>query len=64
LVPNTIATIFGIPGLEFSWSWIVPILLISTIISAVVTYRWTKQFRVNPFSRKKFQNLRKRFSSK
>ena len=64
LVPNTIATIFGIPGLEFSWSWIVPILLISTIISAVVTYRWTKQFRVNPFRSKRLQNLRKRFSSK
>ena len=64
LVPNTIATIFGIPGLEFSWSWIVPILLISTIISAVVTYRWTKQFRVNPFRGKRLHNLRKRFSSK
>ena len=64
LVPNTIATIFGIPGLEFSWSWIVPILLISTIISAVITYRWTKQFRVNPFRSKRLYNLRKRFSSK
>ncbi len=64
LVPNTIATIFGIPGLEISWTWVIPILLVSTLISAVVTYRWTKQFRVNPFRIKKFQNLRKKFSSK
>ena len=64
LVPNTVATIFGIPDLQLSWSWVAPILVISTIISAVVTYRWTKQFRVNPFRIKKFQNLRKKFSSK
>ena len=64
LVPNTVATIFGIPDLHISWSWIAPILIISTLISAIVTYRWTKQFSVNPFGSKKFKNLRKRFRTK
>jgi len=64
LVPNTVATIFGIPDLEISWSWIAPILIISTLISAIVTYRWTKQFSVNPFGSKKFKNLRKKFRTK
>ena len=64
LVPNTVATIFGIPDLQISWTWVLPILAISTIISAVVTYRWTKQWRVNPFRTKKFKRLRKKFGSK
>ena len=64
LVPNTVATIFGIPDLHISWSWIAPILVISTVISAIVTYRWTKQFSVNPFGSKKFRNLRKKFRTK
>ena len=64
LVPNTVATILGIPDLHISWSWIAPILIISTLISAIVTYRWTKQFSVNPFGSKKFKNLRKRFRTK
>ena len=64
LVPNTVATIFGIPDLEISWSWIAPILIISTLISAIVTYRWTKQFSVNPLGSKKFKNLRKKFRTK
>ena len=52
LVPNTIATIFGIPDLQISWTWIIPILILSTLISIIVTYRWTNQFRVNPFRSK------------
>jgi len=64
LVPNTVATIFGIPDLQVSWSWIAPILIISTLISAIVTYRWTKQFSVNPLGSKKFKNLRKKFRTK
>ena len=64
LVPNTVATLLGIPDLHISWSWIAPILIISTLISAIVTYRWTKQFSVNPFGSKKFKNLRKRFRTK
>jgi magnesium transporter len=64
LVPNTVATIFGIPDLQISWTWVVPILVISTFISAVVTYRWTKKWRVNPFRTKKFQKFRKKFGTK
>jgi len=57
LVPNTVATIFGIPDLQLSWSWVAPILVISTVISAIVTYRWTKQFSVNPFGSKRLNVL-------
>ena len=64
LVPNTIATIFGIPDLQISWTWIIPILILSTLFSVIVTYRWTNQFRVNPFRSKKFKNLRKKFRAK
>ena len=64
LVPNTIATVLGIPDLNVSLTWVVPILIISTVISAVVTYRWTKQWRVNPFRTGKFHTLRKKLSRK
>jgi len=64
LVPNTIATIFGIPDLQISWTWIIPILVVSTLISVIVTYRWTKQWRVNPFRTQKFQKLRKKLSKR
>ncbi len=64
LVPNTIATIFGIPDLQISWTWVVPILIVSTLISAVVTYRWTKQWRMNPFRTQKFQKFRRKLSKK
>ncbi len=64
LVPNTVATIFGIPDLQLSWSWVAPILIISTIVSAVVTYRWTKQFRVNPFRTKRLQSIGNKFRRK
>ena len=64
LVPNTIATIFGIPDLQISWTWIIPILVVSTLISIIVTYRWTKQWRVNPFRTQKFQKFRRKLSKK
>ena len=64
LVPNTIATVLGIPDLHISLAWVIPILIISTVISVIVTYRWTKQWRVNPFRAGKFHTLRKKFSRK
>jgi len=64
LVPNTIATIFGIPDLQLSWSWVVPILIISTLISAVITYHWTKQFRGNPFRSGRLQRIGNKFRRK
>ena len=64
LVPNTIATVFGIPDLQLSWSWVIPILLVSTLISAVITYRWTKQFRVNPFRSGRLQRIGNKFRRK
>ena len=30
LVPNTLATIFGIPGLELSYVWVIPVLIFAT----------------------------------
>ena len=64
LVPNTIATIFGIPDLQISWTWVIPILAVSTFISALITYRYTKQWRVNPFRTQKFQKFRRKLSKK
>ena len=64
LVPNTIATIFGIPDLQISWTWVIPILAASTFISIIITYRWTKQWRVNPFRTQKFQKFRRKLSKK
>jgi len=39
-------------------------LVISTLISAIVTYRWTKQFSVNPFGSKRLQRIGKKFRRK
>jgi len=64
LVPNTIATVLGIPDLHISLAWVIPILIISTVISVIVTYRWTKQWRVNPFRSGKFHTFRKKLSRK
>jgi len=61
LVPNTLATVFGIPDLQISYIWVIPILIIATGISVVVTYRWTKQYRVLPFGRQKLKNIRNKF---
>ena len=61
LVPNTLATIFGIPDLDISYTWVIPALVIATVISSVITYRWTKQYRVLPFGRQKFKNIRNKF---
>ena len=60
LVPNTLATIFGIPGLEFSWTWVIPVLIISTLISSLITFRWTKQYRLLPFGTR-LTKIRKKF---
>ena len=61
LVPNTLATIFGIPDLNISYTWVIPVLVIATVISSILTYSWTKQYRVFPFGRQKFKNIRNKF---
>lgn len=61
LVPNTLATIFGIPDFAIKYVWIMPILVISTIISTIITYRYTKEWRVNPFKINRLKKLRKKF---
>lgn len=39
MIPNTLATVFGIPGFNFiDWRWIVLLLISSTILATVVTY--------------------------
>jgi len=64
MVPNTVATILGIPDLQLSWRSGAPILVISTVISAIVTYRWTKQFSVNQLGSKRLQRSGKKFRRK
>ncbi len=61
LVPNTLATVFGIPDLAQNYTWMIPILILSTAISTVVTYRYTKQWRVNPFKIKRLRRLGRKF---
>ena len=61
LVPNTLATIFGIPGLEFSFVWVIPVLIIATIISSVITFRWTKQYRILPFGSSRLKSIKSKF---
>jgi len=56
-VPNTIATVFGIPDLAISWTYVVPLLVGATAFTAFVTYRWTKRWRVIPFGTKRIKNL-------
>ena len=50
-----------IPDLEISFTWVIPVLIIATVISSVITYRWTKQYRVLPFGRQKLTNIRNKF---
>ncbi len=59
LVPNTLATIFGIPDFYTQFTWIIPTLIISTVISTIITYRYTKEWRSNPFKINRFKNIRK-----
>ena len=61
LVPNTLATIFGIPDLNITYTWVIPVLIIATVISSVLTYAWTKQYRVFPFGRKRLKNINNKF---
>lgn len=61
LVPNTLATIFGIPNFVEQYTWIVPILVASTIISTIITYKYTKEWRTNPFRITRLKKLRKKF---
>ena len=61
LVPNTLATIFGIPDLNITYTWVIPVLIIATVISSVLTYAWTKQYRVFPFGRKRLKNIKNKF---
>ncbi|MBT3761291.1 MAG: hypothetical protein HOF89_01720, partial [Candidatus Nitrosopelagicus sp.] len=61
LVPNTLATIFGIPNLEFSYVWVVPVLIFSTAIASIITFRWTKQYRILPFGSSKLKRIKRKF---
>ena len=61
LVPNTLATIFGIPNLEFSYVWVIPVLIFSTAIASIITFRWTKQYRILPFGSSKLKRIKRKF---
>lgn len=62
LVPNTLATIFGIPNLHTQFTLIIPILITATALSTIITYRYTKEWRSNPFTINKIKNFKKKFS--
>ncbi|MEM3078287.1 MAG: CorA family divalent cation transporter [Nitrososphaerales archaeon] len=53
LVPNTLATVYGIPFLEHEsyWRWIVTSLLLVTIISTIVVYLYVKRWWRKPISK-------------
>ncbi len=62
LVPNTLATIFSLfPDHQSNFGWMLSTIVISTIVSAFVTYRYTKRWRVRAFGMSKFKKLKKRF---
>ncbi|MGI0027589.1 MAG: CorA family divalent cation transporter [Nitrosopumilaceae archaeon] len=62
LVPNTLATVFSIfPDHQDNFAWMLPTIIISTILSAFVTYKYTKRWRVRSFGMKKFKKFKKRF---
>jgi len=53
LVPNTLATVYGIPFLEHEsyWRWIVTSLLLVTVISTIVVYLYVKRWWRKPISK-------------
>jgi len=62
LVPNTLATVFSLfPDHTNNFVWMLPAIIISTILSAFVTYKYTKRWRVRAFGMKKFKKFKKRF---
>ncbi|TSA18187.1 MAG: hypothetical protein D4R72_02700 [Nitrosopumilales archaeon] len=62
LVPNTLATVFSLfPDRTNNFVWMLPAIIISTILSAFVTYKYTKRWRVRAFGMKKFKKFKKRF---
>jgi magnesium transporter len=62
LVPNTLATIFSLfPDHQNNFGWMLSTIVISTIVSAFVTYKYTKRWRVRAFGIGKFKKLKKRF---
>ena len=61
LVPNTLATIFGLfPSNEGNFYWMIPTLVASTALSALVTYRYTKRWKVKSFGMRKFRSIKKK----
>ena len=61
LVPNTLATIFSLfPNNEENFYWMLPTLAVSTAISAFVTYRYTKRWKVKSFGMRKLRSIKKK----
>ena len=62
LVPNTLATVFSIfPDHQDNFSWMLPTIILSTIGSAFVTWKYTKRWRVRSFGISKFKKLKRKF---
>jgi magnesium transporter len=61
LVPNTLATVFSIfPSSDDNFYWMLPALAVSTVISAFVTYRYTKRWKVKSFGMRKLRSIKKK----
>ncbi len=62
LVPNTLATVFSLfPNHQDNFGWMIATIVASTIVSAIVTYKYTKRWRVKSFGIGKLKKLKKRF---
>ena len=61
LVPNTLATIFGLfPNNDKNFHWMLAVLAISTIFSVFVTYKYTKRWKVKSFGMRKLRRIKKK----
>lgn len=65
LVPNTLATIFGIfPDQERNFAWMIATIVGSTALSAYVTYRYTKRWQFKSFGLKRLRSIKKKLRYK
>ena len=61
LVPNTLATIFSIfPNADENFHWMLPVIGLSTVISAFITYKYTKRWKVKSFGMRKLRRIKKK----
>ena len=61
LVPNTLATIFGLfPNTAENLHWMLAVISLSTLLSVFVTYKYTKRWKVKSFGMRKLRRIKKK----